>query len=67
MEQKMYSLKIGLIIHSYVDYQLKFLKCIVLDHILHVHSKEMEQQSTIVSMPIINANKSKYEDCVSIL
>jgi hypothetical protein len=47
--------------------QFKFLKGIVPERILHVHSKEMERQSSIVSMPIINANEAKYEDCVSIL
>ena len=47
--------------------QFKFLKCVVPDRILHVHSKEMERKSTIVSMPIINGNESKYADCVSIL
>ena len=47
--------------------QFKVLKGIVPECILHVHSKEMERQSSIVSMPIINANEAKYEDCVSIL
>ncbi|CAB4016842.1 Hypothetical predicted protein [Paramuricea clavata] len=47
--------------------QFTFFKGIVPERILHVHSKEMEQQSSIVSLPIINANEAKYEDCVSIL
>ena len=57
---------VGRIILQFLPH-FKFLKGIVPVHILHAHSKEMEQQSTIVSMPIINANEAKYEDCVSIL
>ena len=47
--------------------QFKFLKSTVPEHISHVYSDEMAQKSTIVNMPIINANEAKYEDCVTIL
>ena len=47
--------------------QFKFLKGIIPDHIPHQYSEHMAQQSTIVTMPIINANEAKYEDCVKIL
>lgn len=57
---------VGRIVLQFLPH-FKFLKGIVPEHISHVYTKEMEQQSTIVSMPIINANEAKYEDCVSIL
>lgn len=47
--------------------EFKFLRGIIPEHIPHQYSQEMKQKSTIVSMPIINANEAKYEDCVTIL
>lgn len=47
--------------------EFKFLRGIIPEHIPHQYSQEMKQKSTIVSMPIINANDAKYEDCVTIL
>ena len=36
-------------------------------HIPHVYSNEMARISTILNLPLLNANEAKYEDCVSIL
>jgi hypothetical protein len=47
--------------------KFKFLKAVVPGHISHEYSEQMSQKSTIVSLPIINANEAKYEDCVAIL
>ena len=46
--------------------KFKFLKGIIPHHIPHQYSEQMAQKSNIVSMPIINGNEAKYEDCVTI-
>ena len=47
--------------------KFKFLKAVIPQHIPHEYSQQMSQKSTVVSLPIINANEAKYEDCVTIL
>ena len=47
--------------------KFKWLKSVIPAHIPHLYSKEMAGKSTIVSLPILDANEAKYEDCVSIL
>ena len=47
--------------------KFKCLKSVIPTHIPHMYSREMAQKSNIVSLPIINANEAKYEDCVNIL
>lgn len=47
--------------------KFKWLKLVIPAHISHIYSGEMAQKSTIVSLPLLNANEAKYEDCVSIL
>jgi hypothetical protein len=47
--------------------KFKCLKSVIPTHIPHVYSNKMAQKSTIVNLPIINANEAKYEDCVLIL
>ena len=47
--------------------KFKFLKAVIPDHISHEYSQQMSEKSTIVSLPIINVNESKYDDCVNIL
>ena len=47
--------------------KFKFLRAVIPNHISHEYSLQMAQKSTIVSLPIINANESKYDDCVNIL
>ena len=47
--------------------KFKWLKSVIPRHIPHVYSTEMAQKSTIVNLPLLNANEAKYEDCVSIL
>ncbi|XP_057310914.1 uncharacterized protein LOC130648829 [Hydractinia symbiolongicarpus] len=47
--------------------QFKFLKHVLPVRLPHPYSECMKQKSTIISMPIINANESKYSDCDEIL
>ena len=47
--------------------EFTFLKAVIPQHIPHEYSQQMSQKSTVVSLPIINANEAKYEDCVTIL
>ena len=47
--------------------KFKFLRAVIPNHISHEYSLQMSQKSTIVSLPIINANESKYDACVNIL
>lgn len=45
----------------------KVVKSILPIHIPHRYSKEIAKRSTIVSLPILDANEAKHEDCVRIL
>lgn len=47
--------------------KFKFLKKVIPDHIDNRFSDKMSQKSTIISMPIIDANEARYADCVEIL
>ena len=47
--------------------KFKWLKSVIPAHIPHIYSGEMAQKSTIMSLPLLNANEAKYEDCVRIL
>ena len=47
--------------------KFKFLRAVIPNHISHEYSPQMSQKSTIVSLPIVNANESKYDDYVNIL
>ena len=37
--------------------KFKFLKAVIPDHISHEYSQQMSEKSTIISLPIINANE----------
>ena len=69
-EWKMYAdsakMLVGRIICEFLP-KFKWIKSVLPAHIPHRYSKEMAKRSTIVSLPIINANEAKYEDCVHIL
>lgn len=47
--------------------KFNFLKTIIPTHIPHQYTNQMSNKSTIMSMPIINANEASYADCVVIL
>ena len=47
--------------------KFKWLKSVIPAHIPHIYSGEMAQKSTIMNLPLLNANEAKYEDCVRIL
>ena len=57
---------VGRIVHKFLP-EFKFLKAVIPQHIPHEYSQQMSQKSTVVRLPIINANEAKYEDCVTIL
>ena len=69
-EWKMYAdsakVLVGRIICEFLP-KFKWIKSVLPAHIPHRYSKEMAKKSTIVSLPIIDANEAKYEDCVHIL
>ena len=45
----------------------KFLENIIPKHIQHRFSSEMAEASTLIPLPIINADEKKYNNCVVIL
>lgn len=47
--------------------KFKWLKSVLPAHIPHRYSNEMSKRSTILSLPILDANEAKYEDCLHIL
>ena len=42
--------------------KFKWFKSVIPAHIPHIYGGEMAQKSTIVSLPLLNANEAKYED-----
>ena len=54
---------VGRIISEFLP-KFKWIRSVLPDHIPHSYSEEMEKRSTIVSLPVIDANEAKYEDCV---
>ena len=57
---------VGRIITDHLT-KFEFLKKCLPEHITHQYSKEMAKKSSIISMPIIDANEAQYADCVKIL
>ncbi|CAB4042394.1 Hypothetical predicted protein, partial [Paramuricea clavata] len=47
--------------------KFKFLEKVIPEHIEHRFTSEMSAPSTIIPLPIINADEKKYDDCVVIL
>ena len=47
--------------------KFKFLSRVTPRHIKHRFSNEMSQKSTIITLPIIDANEASYNDCAKIL
>lgn len=69
-EWKMYAesakILVGRIICEFLP-KFKWIKSVLPVHIPHKYSSEMAKKSNIVSLPILDANEAKYEDCVHIL
>ena len=57
---------VGRIICEFLP-KLKWIKSVLPAHNPDRYSKEMAKRSNIESLPIIDANAAKYEDCVHIL
>ena len=47
--------------------KFKFLERVIPKHIEHRFTSEMSAPSTVIPLPIINADEKKYDDCVVIL
>ena len=66
MYKKTTKILIGRIIVEFFP-KFKFLKKLLPNHIEHKYSQQMNKKSTIINMPIIDANEASYADCVKVL